>query len=88
VTDALWSGADGLVTGTVSRDGLFRAQTPQGFHLEAILAAHRVYAGDAADDVEIARAAGLDVAIVQGHEDNLKITGPEDFVRAARILER
>ncbi len=42
VTDALWRG-DGLVEGTVPRDGLWRAQTPQGFHLQAILAAHRAF---------------------------------------------
>jgi 2-C-methyl-D-erythritol 4-phosphate cytidylyltransferase / 2-C-methyl-D-erythritol 2,4-cyclodiphosphate synthase len=87
VTDALWRGA-GLVEGTVARDGLWRAQTPQGFHLSAILAAHAAFEGDPADDVQVARAAGLDVAIVPGHEDNLKITTPGDFDRAARILER
>ena len=42
--------------------------------------------GGAADDVAVARAAGLDVAIVPGHEDNLKITLPADFARAERIL--
>ena len=87
VTDALWRG-DGLVEGTVPRDGLWRAQTPQGFHLPAILAAHAAFAGDPADDVEVARAHGLPVAIVPGHEDNLKITTPGDFARAAAILER
>ena len=39
VTDALWRGMDGRVTGTAARDGLWRAQTPQGFHLGPILAA-------------------------------------------------
>ena len=38
VTDALWRGAEGNVAGAVARDGLFRAQTPQGFGLDAILA--------------------------------------------------
>lgn len=87
VTDALWTGADGVVTGTQDRTGLFRAQTPQGFDLQSILAAHAAHPGGAADDVEVARAHGLDVAIVPGDEDNLKITLPPDFARAARILE-
>ncbi|WP_299768259.1 2-C-methyl-D-erythritol 4-phosphate cytidylyltransferase [uncultured Tateyamaria sp.] len=86
VTDALWTGADGQVTGTQSREGLYRAQTPQGFHLEAIRAAHAAHPGGAADDVEVARAHGLAVAIVPGDEDNLKITHPADFERAERIL--
>lgn len=87
VTDALWRG-EGFVTGTESRDGLWRAQTPQGFHYDAILAAHRRHGDDsAADDVEIARAAGLPVRIVPGDEDNLKLTFPEDFARAEAILK-
>ena len=81
VTDALWRGKAGHVTGTQDRDGLFRAQTPQGFALPDILAAHRAHPGGAADDVEVARAAGLDVAIVAGDEANLKITTPDAFAR-------
>lgn len=86
VTDALWRGAAETVTGTQARDGLYRAQTPQGFHLAPLMEAHRAHKGGAADDVEVARAAGLDVAIVPGHEDNLKITTPGDFARAEAIL--
>ncbi len=86
VTDALWRGADGKVSGTQDRTGLYRAQTPQGFHFEAILKAHDAFQGTAADDVEVARAAGMDVAIVDGSENNLKITTPGDFARAEKIL--
>ena len=86
VSDALWQG-DGVVQGVRPRDGLFRAQTPQGFHYAAIRDAHAAGGTDtAADDVELAVAAGLDVAIVPGEEDNLKITTPGDFARAERIL--
>ena len=87
VSDALWTGVQGLVTGTRDRTGLYRAQTPQGFHFDAILDAHRRHGGGAADDVEVARAAGLDVAIVEGEEDNLKLTFPGDFARAEAILK-
>lgn len=87
VTDALWTGGKGAVTGTRDRDGLFAAQTPQGFRRDAILDAHAIYNGPAADDVAVARAAGLTVAITAGDADNIKITTPEDFARAARILE-
>ncbi len=87
VTDSLWRGDGGIVSGTVSRAGLWRAQTPQGFRFDAILAAHRRHGGDAAtDDVAVARAAGLDVAIVPGEERNLKITTSGDFARAERLM--
>ena len=86
VTDALWHGANGAVTGTQDRAGLFRAQTPQGFWLADILTAHRAYQGEAADDVAVARAAGIAVAIVEGDEDNLKITTEADFARALRLM--
>jgi 2-C-methyl-D-erythritol 4-phosphate cytidylyltransferase / 2-C-methyl-D-erythritol 2,4-cyclodiphosphate synthase len=86
VSDALWRVEAGLVTGTQDRTGLWRAQTPQAFRFDAILAAHRAHAGGAADDVEVARAAGLDVVLVEGDEDNLKLTWPGDLDRAARIM--
>ncbi|QDY69041.1 bifunctional 2-C-methyl-D-erythritol 4-phosphate cytidylyltransferase/2-C-methyl-D-erythritol 2,4-cyclodiphosphate synthase [Qingshengfaniella alkalisoli] len=89
VSDALWRGRLGRVLGTQDRDGLFRAQTPQGFHTAQIIAAHAQYDGpDAADDVEIARAAGLDVRIVQGDETNIKVTYPADFARCAALLKQ
>jgi 2-C-methyl-D-erythritol 4-phosphate cytidylyltransferase/2-C-methyl-D-erythritol 2,4-cyclodiphosphate synthase len=86
VTDALWRGRDGFVEATVDRNALHAAQTPQGFRFDAILAAHRAHEGGAADDVEVARAAGIAVAIVPGAAENLKITVAEDFARAERLL--
>ncbi|MEM1430876.1 MAG: bifunctional 2-C-methyl-D-erythritol 4-phosphate cytidylyltransferase/2-C-methyl-D-erythritol 2,4-cyclodiphosphate synthase [Pseudomonadota bacterium] len=92
VTDALWrdDGTDrtphGIVRETVPRAGLWRAQTPQGFALTQIRAAHRAAPASAADDVEVARAAGLEVAIVPGDEDNIKLTHPADRARAERLL--
>jgi len=87
VTDALWTGQDGRVTGTRDRTGLYRAQTPQGFDFVAIRAAHAAHPGGALDDVEVARSAGIDVVIVPGDEENIKITHPGDFARAKAILK-
>lgn len=86
VTDALWRGEDATVTGFADRMGLFRAQTPQGFALPVILAAHRAAMQGAADDVELVQRQGVAVRIVPGDEDNLKITWPGDMERAGRIL--
>ncbi|MES2254534.1 MAG: bifunctional 2-C-methyl-D-erythritol 4-phosphate cytidylyltransferase/2-C-methyl-D-erythritol 2,4-cyclodiphosphate synthase [Pseudomonadota bacterium] len=72
---------------TVSRDGLQRAQTPQGFRFAEILKAHRDHArADATDDVAIAGLAGLAVEAVLGEEDNLKVTTEKDFALAERLL--
>ena len=86
VVDALWRVSDGAADVPVPRDGLWRAQTPQGFHFDALLAAHRAHGGDAADDVEIARAAGLTARVVPGEEENFKITSPGDLARAEALV--
>ena len=92
VTDTLKRGADGRVTGTVDRTELWRAQTPQGFRFDAILAAHRAAAFDSTltftDDASVAEWYGLDVALVEGAEDNRKLTTAEDFRIADEMLRR
>lgn len=86
VTDALWTGQDGRVTGTHDRTGLYRAQTPQGFHYDAIVDAHNKLSEPAADDIAVARLAGLDAAITPGCPRNIKITNFGDFSRATKLL--
>jgi 2-C-methyl-D-erythritol 4-phosphate cytidylyltransferase / 2-C-methyl-D-erythritol 2,4-cyclodiphosphate synthase len=91
ITDTLKRGIDGRVRGTVPRDGLWRAQTPQGFHFAEILAAHRAAVGSSTgaemtDDAAVAERAGLAVALVEGAEENVKITTSEDLIRAERWL--
>jgi 2-C-methyl-D-erythritol 4-phosphate cytidylyltransferase / 2-C-methyl-D-erythritol 2,4-cyclodiphosphate synthase len=92
VTDTLKRGAAGRVTGTVERDQLWRAQTPQGFKFDAILAAHRAAAEGAAreftDDAAVAEWFGLDVALVEGSEHNRKLTTAEDLKIADELLRR
>ena len=86
LSDTLKRG-DGMITETIPRDGLWRAQTPQAFHYDAILAAHRDAAGlSLTDDAAVAERAGLAVTLVPGGEDNFKVTTPEDFERAQRML--
>jgi 2-C-methyl-D-erythritol 4-phosphate cytidylyltransferase/2-C-methyl-D-erythritol 2,4-cyclodiphosphate synthase len=72
---------------TVPRDGVYRAQTPQGFRFDMIQKIHRAHAGgDATDDMALAEAAGLRVATVLGEETNMKVTTAEDFAIAERLL--
>jgi 2-C-methyl-D-erythritol 4-phosphate cytidylyltransferase/2-C-methyl-D-erythritol 2,4-cyclodiphosphate synthase len=86
VADTLKRGQDGSIIATVSRENLFRAQTPQAFRFDTLLALHRQAGPGATDDASILEGAGLKVALVAGHEDNIKLTYPEDFVRLERIL--
>ena len=84
VSDTLkQAGGDRLVAGTVPRDGLFAAQTPQGFAFGAILDAHEraFLAGreDFTDDAAIAEWAGIPVRIVDGSPDNVKLTWARDI---------
>ena len=92
VTDTLKREEHGRVTGTVSREGLWRAQTPQGFHFDAILAAHRAAAQDPTldftDDAAVAEWFGLDVALVEGAEHNRKLTTAEDLTIADEMMRR
>src|SRR5471030_2812623 len=79
-------GADGGWT-LVARDGLYRAQTPQGFVYARIRQAHRDHAHqEVTDDAALAELAGMTVAMVEGEEKNLKVTRKEDFVLAAAML--
>ncbi len=74
---------------TIPREGLWRAQTPQGFRYAAILAAHRAAAGETlTDDAAVAERSGLKVSLVAGSPDNMKITQAEDFGMAEVLLGR
>lgn len=86
VTDALWQVTDAKAVCAQPRDTLWRGQTPQAFYLADILAAHKTATKPADDDVAIARMAELDVIAVLGAEQNIKITRPEDFALAAKLL--
>jgi 2-C-methyl-D-erythritol 4-phosphate cytidylyltransferase/2-C-methyl-D-erythritol 2,4-cyclodiphosphate synthase len=86
VVDALWRAEGAVARDPVARDGLWRAQTPQGFRFVDILAAHRSSATDAVDDVALARNAGMSVRLVEGSEDNFKITTKQDLDRARAVI--
>ena len=85
VSDSLRRGGS-HIDSEVERDGLFRVQTPQGFRLEAIRAAHRAAIAEATDDAAVLRAAGGRVALVEGDERNMKLTTADDFARAEAML--
>jgi 2-C-methyl-D-erythritol 4-phosphate cytidylyltransferase/2-C-methyl-D-erythritol 2,4-cyclodiphosphate synthase len=89
VVDSLAVAGGELMAGTADRETLRRVQTPQAFRYADILAAHRAWTGEptAADDAQVARAAGLEVALVEGDERLRKLTFAADF-RAAALAMR
>jgi 2-C-methyl-D-erythritol 4-phosphate cytidylyltransferase / 2-C-methyl-D-erythritol 2,4-cyclodiphosphate synthase len=85
--DTIKRAADGRVLETIDRSQLWRAQTPQGFHFDAVLAAHRQMAGRVlTDDAAVAEAAGIAPLIVAGSEENMKVTTAEDLAATERLL--
>jgi 2-C-methyl-D-erythritol 4-phosphate cytidylyltransferase/2-C-methyl-D-erythritol 2,4-cyclodiphosphate synthase len=93
VTDTIKAvDAAGTVVATPDRATLRAVQTPQGFALPVLLAAHRcaTAAGTPAltDDAAVMEWAGHAVAVVEGDPANVKLTTPHDLRRAAEDLER
>lgn len=75
---------DGTVT-TVSREGLFRALTPQAFRTDVLVAAHEG-APDATDDAALVEAMGVQVVLVPASAESPKVTGPADLALPSRML--
>lgn len=84
VTDTIkQTTSDGVITQTIPRESLQRAQTPQGFAFDTILMAHQKYEGqEFTDDAALLEAMGIDVICVEGTSSNDKITRRDDFDRA------
>ncbi len=83
ITDTVWQ-RQAETLHSVDRNALFRAQTPQGFQFAQIFAAHSENKSNATDDISVARAADIAITLVEGSEENYKITTEDDLVRAER----
>lgn len=91
VADTLKRGAqDGFCAGTVSREQLYAAQTPQSFDFGLILAGHRAAAAsglsDFTDDASIAEWQEIPVRLVEGDAENVKLTLKRDIELADERL--
>ncbi len=92
ITDTVKSvSADGRIIGTADRDALRIVQTPQAFAFPSLIAAHRKaeQAGrsDFTDDAALMEWAGHGVSTFEGETGNIKLTTPEDFMRAETMLQ-
>jgi 2-C-methyl-D-erythritol 4-phosphate cytidylyltransferase len=86
VRDTLKRVGDGWVVATVERGDLAGAQTPQGFKVEVLRAAHEACDDDAGDDAVLVERIGGSVATVEGEAANLKVTYAGDLALAEALL--
>ncbi len=87
VEDSLKKAIGSLVESNIDRENIWRAQTPQGFNYQEILAAHIDYQNlEFNDDSALARQAGIEVSIIPGSQNNFKITTFEDLERAKSLM--
>lgn len=87
LVDTLKKGLNDCIESTIDRTNLWQAHTPQAFHFDKILSAHRAAIGaQLTDDAAVAEKAGMTVSLVHSNPDNMKITNPDDLDRAARLL--
>ena len=80
--------AEGRITRTIDRDGLWRAQTPQAFPLRLIERAYMEAVRDgvsATDDAALVERLGEEVVVVRGSERAMKVTDESDFARVERL---
>lgn len=81
-------GSNNKILETIKREGIWRAQTPQGFIFDAILEAHRRRNSELpTDDAAVLEQVGMAVSVIEGDERNIKLTTSEDFLRGQRMLE-
>jgi 2-C-methyl-D-erythritol 4-phosphate cytidylyltransferase len=75
-----------LVAGTINRDRLWLAQTPQAFRTDILRRAHAAHDIEATDDAALVELIDEPVRLVMGSTENLKITTPSDLALASAIL--
>lgn len=86
VTDTIKYMTEDTIDSTLDRNYLYRAQTPQAFRYKAIFMAHRRFeSSDLTDDSAVAEKGGLKVRVVEGNENNFKITTEDDLKKAEQM---
>ncbi len=77
----------GLIRGTVSREGLWLAQTPQAFRRDVLQRAHNQQDADATDDAALVERLSEPVRLVPGASSNIKVTTPADLRLAEALIQ-
>ena len=72
----------------IDRSKIAFVQTPQTFHSKIIIPAYQIdYKDKFTDEATVVEAYGLKVSLVEGEEENIKITNPMDLLIAEKIME-
>jgi len=72
----------------LDRDVIKLVQTPQTFHSKILLEAYKIdYKDKFTDEASVVEAFGLKVHLVEGEENNIKITDPIDLMLAEKIVQ-
>lgn len=72
---------------TVSRDGLWQAQTPQVFRFEDLKRGYGALQGKPTDDASVIEKLGIPIRVVEGSETNMKITTKDDLRTVEGLLK-
>lgn len=87
IVDAIKKIDKGLVEQTVDPSNLWRVQTPQAFQFDAIFSAYQLPSKlNFRDDAAVAQQSGIGVYVIDGLEENIKITVPGDFENALKVI--
>ncbi len=87
VTDTLKTVDQGTITGTVPREGVWQAQTPQVFRRDWLVEAYAKRTGTVTDDAQLIEALGHSVCVVPGSAFNFKITTQDDLKLADAVMQ-
>lgn len=87
LADTLKQEREGRVLATLDRSGKWAAQTPQMFRVGTLRNALAAAGGNVTDEASAIEALGLKPKLVPGTLENFKLTWPEDFELAAKLLD-
>jgi 2-C-methyl-D-erythritol 4-phosphate cytidylyltransferase len=72
----------------IDRDRIVLVQTPQTFHSKILIPAFQIdYKERFTDEANVVESFGLKISLVEGEENNIKITQPVDLLIAEAVLD-
>ena len=76
-----------IIVNMPDRNLMYLEQTPQGFLYQTLLEAHTKIKAETTDDIRLVKEMGIECKVVEGSEQNFKITTQQDFQLAEILLK-